>query len=163
MIVQQVSNRVARSLFMAGMQQASSSTRGQEGSLGDVTPKGSAAPSGHGIQTTTKTQLHTQRLGLQHFISNELADGVKDLNVEGPRVNDEYNVSQHREGKERVSFGTNMATDDESSESGSVHKLPSWLETAIDRFHARKFGGKPSQKLEKREALKVQGLGVLRS
>jgi hypothetical protein len=53
--------------------------------------------------------------------------------------------------KERVSFGTNMTTDEESPDGNSVVKTKLELATAVERFHARKFSAKP----DKGGALKV--------
>jgi hypothetical protein len=114
---------------------------------------------GKADQETAKAQHTTQRMRLKHFISTDLADGVKEMNVEGSLVEEDSYGGQLREGKGRVSFGTNMTMDDESSETGSVHKSPSQFETAIERFHARKFGGNPKQSLEKKSALRVKGTG----
>jgi hypothetical protein len=44
-----------------------------------------------------------------------------------------------------------MTTDEESSEGNSVVKMELELATAVERFHARKFGAK----MEKRGVLKV--------
>jgi hypothetical protein len=51
-----------------------------------------------------------------------------------------------------VSFGRNMTTDD-SSDNGSMQGK---LDTAIGRFHARKFGSGTGSGLDKKHALKVQ-------
>jgi hypothetical protein len=53
--------------------------------------------------------------------------------------------------KERVSFETNMTTDEESPDGNSVVKTKLELATAVERYHARKFSAKP----DKRGALKV--------
>jgi hypothetical protein len=41
--------------------------------------------------------------------------------------------------KERVSFGTNTTTDDESSDNGSNMKIELKPTTAVERFQTRKF------------------------
>jgi hypothetical protein len=58
--------------------------------------------------------------------------------------------------KARVSFGTNMTTDEESSDGNSVVKTELELAMVVERFHARKFGAK----LEKRGELKVNCTGA---
>jgi hypothetical protein len=60
------------------------------------------------------------------------------------------------EAKERVSFGTNMTSDGESSEGNLVVKMELELATAVERFHARKFGANPG----KRGVLKVNSAGT---
>jgi hypothetical protein len=62
-------------------------------------------------------------------------------------------------GKERVSFGTNMTTDEESSDGGSVDQKPEGAMTAIERFHARKFKGKDEYVSGRRAVLKIIGAG----
>jgi hypothetical protein len=61
-------------------------------------------------------------------------------------------------GKEGVSFGTNMTPDDESSDGGSTVKMELELATAVEFFHARKFGMKNA----KHAALKVHGSGSVK-
>jgi hypothetical protein len=61
-------------------------------------------------------------------------------------------------GNERVSFGTNMALEDESSDGGSSVKIDLVLAMAMDHFHARKFG----LKAEKRGSLKVASAGKVK-
>ncbi|KAK3141904.1 hypothetical protein QOZ80_4BG0339680 [Eleusine coracana subsp. coracana] len=61
--------------------------------------------------------------------------------------------------KERVSFLTNMTTDEESEDSGAVHRRKGEGKTVVDRFHARKFGIKPGSTAEKRAALGVANKG----
>jgi hypothetical protein len=60
------------------------------------------------------------------------------------------------EAKERVSFGTNVILDGESSEGNSVVKTELELATTVERFHARKFGAN----LGKRGVLKVNSAGT---
>jgi hypothetical protein len=62
------------------------------------------------------------------------------------------------EGKGRVSFGTDMTLDEESSDGGSNVKMNLVLAMAVDRFHARKFGVKS----KKRGALKVCSAGKVK-
>jgi hypothetical protein len=62
-------------------------------------------------------------------------------------------------GKDRVSFGTNMSTDEEESDSGNVDQVGDTLDTTVARFHAWKFGTLDKRATDKRHGLKVQGAG----
>jgi hypothetical protein len=59
-----------------------------------------------------------------------------------------------------VSFGMNMSTEDECSDSGLVEQRDPKLMTAVDHFHARKFKEINMLKGEKRVVLKVAGAGT---
>jgi hypothetical protein len=61
--------------------------------------------------------------------------------------------------KERISFRTNMTTEEESSDGGSVEQKPVGAMTAIERFHARKFKGKDETGTGKHAVLKITGAG----
>jgi hypothetical protein len=50
-----------------------------------------------------------------------------------------------------------MSTDEESTESESVHGEEQNLLSAVERFHARKSAGKAPTGVERRTTLKVQG------
>lgn len=52
-----------------------------------------------------------------------------------------------------------MIMGEESSENDLVHNQKQEAKTAIDRFHARKFGIKAGSTSEKRNALKIAGAG----
>jgi hypothetical protein len=58
--------------------------------------------------------------------------------------------------KERVSFGTNMTTNEESSYGNLMVKTELELVMAVERFQARKFGAKQ----EKMIALRVNNSGA---
>jgi hypothetical protein len=73
-------------------------------------------------------------------------------NEDGEASNPERNGGA----KERVSFRTNMTTDEESSDRNSVVKTELELATVVECFHARKFSAKP----DKRGALKVNCSGT---
>jgi hypothetical protein len=80
--------------------------------------------------------------------------------VQGQKVDSE--TSKSRDifvGKEIVSFGTNMTPDDESSDGGSMVKTELELATAVEHFHAMKYG----MKIKKNTALKVHGSGSVKS
>jgi hypothetical protein len=79
--------------------------------------------------------------------------------VQGQKVDSE--TSKSRDifvGKEIVSFGTNMTPDDESSDGGSMVKTELELATAVEHFHAMKYG----MKIKKCTALKVHGSGSVK-
>jgi hypothetical protein len=59
------------------------------------------------------------------------------------------------EGKERVSFGTNVTTDNESSALESVKKDMHRLDVAVSKSHARKVAMLNEQAKAKRSVLKV--------
>jgi hypothetical protein len=65
--------------------------------------------------------------------------------------------SHGREGKERVSFGTNMSTNEELSDGGSVEKMLKAPLSDIECFHAQKFKGDTTG--GKRVVLKISGGG----
>jgi hypothetical protein len=62
-------------------------------------------------------------------------------------------------GMELVSFGTNMTTEEQESDSGNVEQIGGKLDTVVARFHARKFGTVDKKATDKRPGLKVQGAG----
>jgi hypothetical protein len=70
------------------------------------------------------------------------------------------NQTEHKfEGKERVSFGKNMSTEDKVFDSGSESKNETQLTTVIARFHARKFRSKAGSSADKRVILKISSSG----
>jgi crotonobetainyl-CoA:carnitine CoA-transferase CaiB-like acyl-CoA transferase len=64
------------------------------------------------------------------------------------------------EWKERVSFGTNMSTDEESSASESVKQDMHRIEVSVTRIHSRKIAVTNELTKGKRLVLKVQGAGT---
>jgi hypothetical protein len=84
-------------------------------------------------------------------------------NVHGLRVTGKLietsRASQNSGGKEKVSFGTNMSTEEDVSDGQSVEQKPPELMTAIERFHARKFKGSSGTNTYKRAILKAAGSG----
>jgi hypothetical protein len=78
--------------------------------------------------------------------------------MECGQANEKQGASS-KEGKERVLFSTNMATDKEDSDSGNVEQYGSKLDSAVARFHAWKFGSGDKKASDKRHGLKVQGSG----
>jgi hypothetical protein len=64
------------------------------------------------------------------------------------------------EGKERVSFGTNMSTDEESFASESVKQDMHQIEVPIARIHSRKTPAMNDLTKGKRSVMKVQGAGT---
>jgi hypothetical protein len=52
-----------------------------------------------------------------------------------------------------------MTPDEESSDGSSIIKIELELSTAVEQFHARKFGGRAYNKAEKMSALKMSNAG----
>jgi ABC-type molybdate transport system ATPase subunit len=92
-------------------------------------------------------------------INDELATGVKEMQVtcESGKT---MKGANKEEWKERVSFGTNMSTDEESSVSESVKQDMHRIEVAITRIHSRKIAVTNELTKGKRLVLKVQGAGT---
>jgi hypothetical protein len=92
-------------------------------------------------------------------INDELATGVKEMQVtcESGKT---MKGANKEEWKERVSFGTNMSTDEESSASESVKQDMHRIEVAITRIHSRKIAVTNELTKGKRLVLKVQGAGT---
>jgi hypothetical protein len=83
-----------------------------------------------------------------------LATGVKELHIkEDLGLESQEDMLMHK--KDRVSFGTNMTLEDESSGNDSCLQTVNKLTLVVDRFHARKLGGKKGEMLDKRPALNV--------
>jgi hypothetical protein len=59
--------------------------------------------------------------------------------------------------KERVSFGTNITTEVESSDGGLIEQKLAGAMTATERFHAQKFKGTEEAGTGKHVVLKVTG------
>jgi hypothetical protein len=88
-------------------------------------------------------------------MDNKPDAGSKDMQVE----RETGDANTHDKGcgiKERVSFRTNMTTDEESSDGNLMVKMELELATVVERLRAWKFGAKH----EKRGALKVHCTGV---
>jgi hypothetical protein len=92
--------------------------------------------------------------GHSNVVPKELISGVSAMQVvDDPKRS---NQTEHKfEGKERVSFGTNMSTEEEVSDSGLESKNVTQLTTAIERFHSRKFGSKAGSSADKKAILKI--------
>jgi hypothetical protein len=104
---------------------------------------------GEGSTTSfTRQPVHVEE------VENDLATGVEDLHVhEGMAA--EAKEDQKGQLKERVSFGTNMTTEDELPGNDSCMQEDAKLLTAVERFHARKFGARKMDGSEKWPVLKV--------
>jgi hypothetical protein len=89
---------------------------------------------------------------------NKVTHSVHDLWVTG-KSTETSRALQNSGAKERVSFGTNMSTEEDVSDGQSVEQKPLELMTAIERFHARKFKGLSGTNTDKRAILKAAGLG----
>jgi hypothetical protein len=90
--------------------------------------------------------------------ARDLATGVKDLHVK----EDWESEDQLLQRKNRVSFGTNMTSEDESSGNDSCMQAENKLTTAAERFHARKFGSQNRESSDRRPALKVMNPGKVK-
>jgi hypothetical protein len=91
----------------------------------------------------------------QEDTDHELAKSVQGLKMacNSDNAND---VSCRSGGHERVSFGTYMSTNEEVSDDASMQRAKVTPPTAVERFHARKFGDKGNN-ADKRYVLKVTG------
>jgi hypothetical protein len=71
-------------------------------------------------------------------VNKELSNSVQELRVtcNSTRMSQ---ASQNLGGKERVSFGTNMSTEEENLDGRSMEQKPPELMTVIKQFHMRKF------------------------
>jgi hypothetical protein len=85
-----------------------------------------------------------------------LADGVKELNVSG-KVGDSTTVEPGKENiKERVSFGTNMSTEDDTSTTESMFEDSKRLDTLVWKMQTRKTAIAQENAKAKYTSLKVQ-------
>jgi hypothetical protein len=89
---------------------------------------------------------------------NKVTHSVHDLRVTG-KSTETSRALQNSGAKKRVSFGTNMSTEEDVLDGQSVEQKPLELMTAIERFHARKFKGLSGTNTDKRAILKAAGLG----
>jgi hypothetical protein len=64
---------------------------------------------------------------------------------------------QGQGGKDRVSFGTNMFTEEDTVDSSLAQERDTPKVRVVARFHERKFGQKNTNNGDKRALLKVQG------
>jgi hypothetical protein len=112
----------------------------------------------HGEQNWVNVQFLNKIGELADVIAKDLAHGMYEMKVDGT-TSVESREGNHYGGRERVSFGTNMSTEDECSDSGSVEMRDPRLMIAVERFHARKFKDQSKAQGEKRAVLKVMGAG----
>jgi hypothetical protein len=150
-LVKPVATRVVRSLFQVD----NMSFRGQ---LQANHSRGGGTPS------ETKPQPKAQMDGTAGVATEKASSSVRFVNIV-KEVHDACNsaeaswAAQGSAGREHVSFGTNMSTEDESSDGGSVEQKTIGPITAIERFQARKFGGKEDVSTGKRVVLKIMDAG----
>jgi hypothetical protein len=85
-----------------------------------------------------------------------LVEGVKEMQV-ACKSGKTIRGTSKEEGKERVSFGTNMSTDDESSASESVKHDMDWIEVVVSKIHASRTAMMNELTKGKRLVMKVQG------
>jgi hypothetical protein len=69
--------------------------------------------------------------------SDDLSESVKELRVAGDGTMATKVIDGH-DAKERVSFGTDMSTEDESSASESLKQATLWLDTVMSKMQERK-------------------------
>jgi hypothetical protein len=105
----------------------------------------------------SKEAVDPKTEGHNNAVTKKLISGVNAMHV----VNKSLSASQnenHTEGKEQVSFGTNMSTEEEAFDTGLEAQNEMQLTTTIERFHARKFGTKAGQSADKRVVLMISSL-----
>jgi hypothetical protein len=89
-------------------------------------------------------------------MEDDLVESVKSMRIATKTASESW-ASPTQPGKERVSFGTDLSTEDDSMRSSADQDVVTQEKTAVDQFHDRKFGGNPTGKIDKRPNLKVQG------
>jgi hypothetical protein len=110
--------------------------------------------SSNGEAMQDKEPLNPTRVGHSNVVPKELISGVSAMQV--VEVSQRSNQTEQKiEGEERVSFGTDMSTEGELSNTGSESKNELQLTSMIARFHARKFGSKAGGSADKRAILKI--------
>jgi hypothetical protein len=89
------------------------------------------------LNSTRTAHLWTdsEEKGVKIMTTDDLTRSGKDLHMADTAMGEDQEVSS-KGGRERVSFGTNMSTEEEESESGSGDHNESKLDTAMARFHA---------------------------
>jgi hypothetical protein len=87
-------------------------------------------------------------------INEESAEGVKEMYVACELEKTKIGTGME-EGKERVSFATNMTTDNESSTLESVKQDMHMLDVAVSESHAKKVAMLNEQAKAKRSVVKV--------
>jgi hypothetical protein len=85
-----------------------------------------------------------------------LIEGVKDMQAACESEKTKAGIVKE-EGKERVSFGTNVSTDDESSASKLVKQDMHWLDMVVSKIQTKRVAMMNEQANTKRSVLKVQG------
>jgi hypothetical protein len=89
------------------------------------------------LNSTRTAHLWTdsEEKGVKIMTTDDLTRSGKDLHMADTAMGEGQEVSS-KGGRERVSFGTNMSTEEEESGSGSGDHNESKLDTAMARFHA---------------------------
>jgi hypothetical protein len=154
----QAASKVVRPLFQVGMHGSRMSTAGSEKKIIHDPKEIETSMSSNGRAMQNEGTANRGREGQISAEPSEIIRGINAMHVEEkPRS---PCLSEHRmEGKERVSFGMNMSTEEEVSDSGSDPNDGWHLTTSIARFHARKFGAKADSGAGKRAVLKVEYRG----
>jgi hypothetical protein len=144
-MVNQLSMRVVRPLFQGG-------DYGPRIGATEETRKTEAGRPGEGLTSSFSGQsMHGAD------VTQDIATSVKGMHVKEDSA-DDFQGDSMQSRKERVSFGTNMTMNDESSGNDSCMQDEAQTMTAIERFHARKYGTHKGETSKKRPALKVASL-----
>jgi hypothetical protein len=97
-------------------------------------------------------------MGEQVATGEELAGDTKDMHG-SCKLNEDSLDTRGYAGRDGVSFGTDMSTEEEISDGRSVEQDTQPFMTTVERFHARKFRDNGGQSVDKRAILKVIGGG----
>jgi hypothetical protein len=95
-------------------------------------------------------------------VNVDLVEGVKEMNVSGKVWDSVTDGSGNEAVKERVSFGTNMSTEEESSATESVQQDTKSLDMLVSKMQARKIAAAQENNKAKRTALKVHSSSKMR-
>jgi hypothetical protein len=151
--VQNSMPRAAKQPFHAGGQWTSTYHRqhgAQDRSYRQVTKRSSSKAATPGTVTNSAAKVVNAKVG------DDLVEGVKEM-----KVACEFEKASGDEGsgggKDQVSFGTNMSTEDGSSASESRQQWMQHLDKIMSRFQARKAATMKEAAKTKITALKVQG------
>ncbi|KAK3132533.1 hypothetical protein QOZ80_6AG0524010 [Eleusine coracana subsp. coracana] len=149
--------QAARNLNFAGLQKAkvqamSSSSRQPGKGIKDAKPAAPKADMG-GSEEAGKVEVK-----VPPEISNELARGVESMQMDGLPLavtEEQRNLSK----QERLSLGSNITSDDDSSEDTSMLAEIAATQKVVDRLQARRQATKNTNTAETKQPLKVAATG----
>jgi hypothetical protein len=153
-LIKPVAPRTMRSLFQM-MAQGASYFHGSQGSYNRLGASGNREGSkaeqldGHRPRAEPVPDLNIR-------VTEVLVEGVREMSVEG-RKTLSLDVTEKGGVKQRVSFGTNLSTEDESSATESVQKGMQRIDLMVSKLKARKTACAQVTAKSKTAALKVQG------